>query len=64
MEKGINLELTEEMITNLELNEDSLIECYYEDGFLRIRVIDEDLMSDEAEDDDCDDCCRCKDCCD
>lgn len=42
--------LLEELLKNLGIDEDTAFETYYEDGRIRIRVLDDDELEDEVED--------------
>ena len=43
--------LSEELLKNLGIDEDTAFETYYEDGRIRIRVLDDEELEDEVDED-------------
>lgn len=54
----IKIELPEETAEALDIDENSVLESYYEDGFIYIRKLSDEELIDESEDcdTDCDGC--------
>lgn len=53
--------LPEELLNALEINEDTLFEAYFDAGSIKVRILDEDDLENEFEDDDevPDECAEC-----
>ena len=43
--------LSEELLKNLRIDEDTAFETYYEDGRIRLRVLDDEELEDEVDED-------------
>lgn len=53
----IKIDLPDEVADTLGINEDSVLESYYENGYIYIRKVDENELEELAHDhDDCTDC--------
>lgn len=46
------LTLPDELLDALGIDEDTMFEAYYDDGKIKVRILDEDDLGDEFEDDD------------
>ena len=44
--------LPEDLLDALGIDEDTLFEAYYDDGKIKVRILDEEALEDEFEDDD------------
>ena len=44
--------LPEDLLNALGIDEDTLFEAYYDDGKIKVRILDEEALEDEFEDDD------------
>lgn len=44
--------LPEDLLKALGIDEDTLFEAYYDDGKIKVRILDEEALEDEFEDDD------------
>ena len=61
IEVKIKIAMPDEVAENLGIDEDSVLESYYEDGYIYIHKVDDDELNELAhEDDDCSDCENCE----
>lgn len=54
--------LPEELLETFGIDEDTPFEAYFEDGYIKVRILDEDdldIFDDEDEDDEFEDCIGC-----
>ena len=54
--------LPEELLETFGIDEDTPFEAYFEDGCIKVRILDEDdldIFDDEVEDDEFEDCIGC-----
>ena len=60
----IKIDLPDEVAETLGIDEDSVLETYYDNGYLYIRKVDDDELEDLSHDDmsESEDCEDCEDC--
>lgn len=51
--------LPEELLNTLGIDEDALFEAYFDAGSIKVRILDEDDLEDEFEDDVPEECAEC-----
>lgn len=51
--------LPEELLNTLGIDEDTLFEAYFDDGSIKVRILDEDDLEDEFEDEVPEECAEC-----
>ena len=59
-EVRIKIDMPDEMAETLGIDEDSVLECYYENGYIYIRKVDDDELEELTHESDCDDCEDCE----
>lgn len=55
----IKIDLPDEVADTLGIDEDSVLESYYENGYIYIRKVDDDEIEELTHEDDCDECEDC-----
>lgn len=55
----IKIDMPDEMADTLGIDEDSVLESYYENGYIYIRKVDDDEIEELIHEDDCDECEDC-----
>lgn len=55
----IKIDLPDEAADTLGIDEDSVLESYYENGYIYIRKVDDDEIEELTHEDDCDECEDC-----
>lgn len=55
----IKIDVPDEVADTLGIDEDSVLESYYEDGYIYIRKVDDDEIEELIHEDDCDECEDC-----
>ncbi len=55
----IKIDVPDEVADTLGIDEDSVLESYYEDGYIYIRKVDDDEIEELTHEDDCDECEDC-----
>lgn len=55
----IKIDLPDEVADTLGIDEDSVLESYYENGYIYIRKVDDDEIDELTHEDDCDECEDC-----
>ena len=55
----IKIDMPDEMADTLGIDEDSVLESYYENGYIYIRKVDDDEIEELTHEDDCDECDDC-----
>jgi len=55
----IKIDVPDEVADTLGIDEDSVLESYYEDGYIYIRKVDDDEIDELTHEDDCDECEDC-----
>lgn len=55
----IKIDMPDEMADTLGIDEDSVLESYYENGYIYIRKVDDDELEELIHEDDCDECEDC-----
>lgn len=55
----IKIDMPDEMADTLGIDEDSVLESYYENGYIYIRKVDDDEIEELTHEDDCDECEDC-----
>lgn len=55
----IKIDMPDEMADTLGIDEDSVLESYYENGYIYIRKVDDDEIDELTHEDDCDECEDC-----
>lgn len=55
----IKIDMPDEMADTLGIDEDSVLESYYENGYIYIRKVDDDEIEELTHEDDC---VECEDC--
>lgn len=55
----IKIDLPNEVADTLGIDEDSVLESYYENGYIYIRKVDDDELEELTHGDDCDECEDC-----
>lgn len=55
----IKIDMPDEMADTLGIDEDSVLESYYENGYIYIRKVDDDEIDELTHEDDCDECENC-----
>lgn len=51
--------LPEELLNTIGIDEDTLFEAYFDDGSIKVRILDEDDLEDEFEDEVPEECAEC-----
>ncbi len=55
----IKIDVPDEVADTLGIDEDSVLESYYENGYIYIRKVDDDEIEELTHEDDCDECEDC-----
>lgn len=55
----IKIDVPDEVADTLGIDEDSVLESYYENGYIYIRKVDDDEIDELTHEDDCDECEDC-----
>ena len=55
----IKIDLPNEVADTLAIDEDSVLESYYENGYIYIRKVDDDELEELAHESDCEECEEC-----
>lgn len=55
----IKIDMPDEVADTLGIDEDSVLESYYENGYIYIRKVDDDEIEELTHEDDCDECEDC-----
>lgn len=55
----IKIDLPNEVADTLGIDEDSVLESYYENGYIYIRKVDDDELEELAHESDCEECEEC-----
>lgn len=55
----IKIDMPDEMADTLGIDEDSVLESYYENGYIYIRKVDDEELEELIHEDDCDECGDC-----
>lgn len=55
----IKIDMPDEMADTLGIDEDSVLESYYENGYIYIRKVDDDELEELIHEDDCEECEDC-----
>lgn len=55
----IKIDMPDEVADTLGIDEDSVLESYYENGYIYIRKVDDDEIDELTHEDDCDECEDC-----
>lgn len=55
----MKIDMPDEMADTLGIDEDSVLESYYENGYIYIRKVDDEELEELTHEDDCEECGDC-----